>query len=84
MLDGGEQLGQIHTWRSSAGKGFRRRKNHVGRSLLVCEACCDAASTFFSRQSVSARLGAAWGGGGGVPVTGPGFGDETSTTYKIG
>jgi hypothetical protein len=47
-----------------------------------CEACCDDASTFFSGQSVSARLGAAWGD----PVTGPAleWGDETSTTYKIG
>jgi hypothetical protein len=26
----------------------------------------------------------AWVQRGGVPVTGPGFGDETSTTYKIG
>lgn len=57
MLEREEQVVEFHTWRSSAGKEVRRREDHVGGNLLdVSEACCDAASTFFSRQSVSASL----------------------------
>jgi hypothetical protein len=43
-------------------KGVLTSKEPRRSEFTGCEACCDAATTFFSRQSVSALLGAAWGG----------------------
>jgi hypothetical protein len=61
-------------------KGVLTSKEPRRSEFTGCEACCDAASTFFhANQSLLA-----WVQRGGGPVTGPGFGYERRTTYKIG
>jgi hypothetical protein len=80
ILEIEEQVVEIHTWRSSAGKEVRRREDHVGGNLLEVRLVVTLRVLFFHANQSLFRFSAAWG----EPVTGAALGDKHSTTYKIG
>ena len=80
MLEREEQVVEIHTWRSSAGKEVRRRGDHVGGYLLDVRLVVTLRVLFFHANQSLLRLCATWG----ELVMGAALVDRRSTTYKIG